>query len=125
MGLQDQLRSEVNQALATSRDLEGFIAQLEARTVQVTLTHRQQKAVGIAFEFEGEHCAGGKLGKGYSLPGLLATLVKHKQSLAEAAETQTPEVRSDDEQPFHQRYYWELVEMVERRLGKDLSTKNI
>ena len=123
MSLQDELRSAVNQALVTSRDLDGFIAQLEARTVQVKLTHRQQKAVGIAFDFEGEHFAGGKLGKGYSLPGLLATLVKQKQSVAEGDEGKKLEVRTGNEPPFHQRYYWELVEIVERRWGTGLSTQ--
>ena len=124
MRLQDQLRFEVNQALATSRDLGDFIAQLEAGTVEVKLTHRQQKAVGIAFDFEGEHFTGRQLGKGYGLPGLLATLVK--QNPVEAI---CPEEAEGESLPlelsYHHQLYLEMVDWVKQKTRSDLPRRQV
>lgn len=126
MELQDQLRSEVNQALATRLDLERFIAQLESRAVQVKVTHRQQKAVGIAFDFEGEHFTGRQLGKGYSLPGLLVALKKPVPSLSDAdQEAKVDDVQLPNEPPFYHRYYLELVEQVRGRRGANWTQRQV
>ena len=85
---------------------------LETRGVTVELKRSKGEARGIAFSYENERFTGSQLGGGYSLP----KLIKAWQDAA------VPEVRSElVEEPFHQRYYRELVELVERRLGEGLS----
>lgn len=124
MDLQEQLRSWVNGALVTSQNLDEFIQQLEGQTVQVTLTHRQQKTVGIAFDFEGEHFTGRQLGKGYGLPGLLAALVKQNP-----VEPLQPEEAASESLPlelsYHHQLYLEMVDWVKEKTRSDLPRRQV
>ena len=112
--VQQQLRGIVNEGLLLNRDLETFIDWLKTRGVRVELKRAKGKLRGIAFSTEDERFTGSQLGAGYSLPKLMKALQQSAES-----EDQTNPV----EEPFHQRYYWELVELVERRLGDGLSTQ--
>ena len=112
--VQQQIRGVVNEGLLLSQELEAFIRLLETRGVRVELKERQGEYKGIAFSYENERFTGSQLGAGYSLPKLMNAWQK----------TAVAEVRSDpDEPPFHQRYYRELVALVESRLGADLSVR--
>ena len=110
----EQIREVLNQSLLLSQNLGDFIGLVERRGVTVELQERQGKLKGIAFSCDNERFAGSKLGPGYSLPKLM-------KAWQDAAISEGPV--GPVEEPFHQRYYWELVEMVEGRLGDGLSTQ--
>ena len=112
--VQQEIRGIVNEGLLLSQDLEAFIHQVETRGVTVELKESQGKFRGIAFTQEGERFTGSQLGKGHTLPKLMKALEERP-----VAQEQPDQV----DEPFHQRYYRELVELVERRLGDGLSTQ--
>ena len=108
----EQLRGVLNQSLMSSHSLEEFIRLVERRGMRVELKRSKGEVRGIAFSYENERFTGSQLGSGYSLPKLM-------QAWQNDA---VPDVRSDQvEEPFHQRYYRELVDLVESRLGDGLS----
>ena len=110
----EQIRGVLNTSLISAQDLEAFIELVERRGVKIELQERQGQLKGIAFSYDNERFSGSRVGPDYSLPKLMRALRK-------AAEVKEPD--NPIEEPFHQRYYWELVEMVERRLGAGLSTQ--
>ena len=112
--VEENVRGVVNEGLLVSEDLKAFINRVETRGVEVELRKGKGKLRGIAFTQDGERFTGSQLGKGYSLPRLMKAL--EKQPVAQEQLDQVDE-------PFHQRYYRELVELVEQRLGDGLSTQ--
>ena len=113
-GVQAQIRGVVNEGLLLGQSLEEFIRLLESRGVRVELKQRRGESQGIAFSYGNERFTGSQLGAGYSLPKLMNAL----------QDDAVAEVRSEPvEEPFHQRYYRELVDLVESRLGAGLSVR--
>jgi len=116
----EQIRGVVNASLLGSRSLEEFMSQVERSGVRVELQQRQGQLKGIAFSLDNERFAGSRLGPSYSLPKLMQAWNAQAQ--------EQEQIKADDpanslEMPFHQRYYQELVAVVERKLGRGLSTQ--
>ena len=110
--VQEKIRGGVNEGLLLSQSLEEFIRLLETRGVTVELKRSKGEVRGIAFSYDNERFTGSQLGSGYSLP----KLIKAWQ------DAPVSEVRAEPvEEPFHQRYYRELADLVESRLGDGLS----
>ena len=112
--VKEKIRGVVNGGLLLTQNLDAFIPWVESRGIKVELQERQGTLKGIAFTADNERFSGSRLGPRYSLPKLLKTW----QQAADAKD------RSNlIEEPFHQRYYRELVEVVEQKLGDGLSVQ--
>jgi len=114
----EQIRGVVNASLLGSRSLEEFMSRVKRSGVTVELQKRQGQLKGIAFSLDHERFAGSRLGSSYSLPKLMQAWDAQDPEQSRAANP-----ASQLEMPFHQRYYQELVAVVERKLGRGLSTQ--
>jgi len=112
----EQIRGVINASLLVSRSLEEFIPLVEGSGVTVEFQRRKGQHKGIAFSLNNERFAGSRLGPSYSLPKLIQTWEVQDQEQTNGDDSVTP-----FEAPFHQRYYQELVVVVERKLGSGLS----